>query len=239
MTTAASHDHAVTPAHSPSAGGDRTNQRAQALADRLELGARALAAFASGLTDGEWNTRIPGDGRTVGVVVHHVASVYPVEIQLAQTLAAGQPIVGVTMDDVHAMNAAHARDYNAVTKETALNLLRGNSTAAAAAIRALERRRTQSRRSSLPLLRCAGDLSVRPRGSRRCDTVTTTSRGCEPRVEGVNPTGCRAAAHAGARSSRWSSQPACMGARGGWAARRRSTARSIPASPPASGWQPS
>ncbi len=137
MTTAASHDHAATPAHSPSAGGDRTNQRAQALADRLELGARALAEFASGLTDGEWNTRIPGDGRTVGVVVHHVASVYPVEIQLAQTLAAGQPIVGVTMDDVHAMNAAHARDYSAVTKQTALNLLRGNSTVAAAAIRSL------------------------------------------------------------------------------------------------------
>jgi len=41
------------------------------------------------------------------------------------------------MDDVHAMNAAHARDYSAVTKQTALNLLRGNSTVAAAAIRSL------------------------------------------------------------------------------------------------------
>jgi hypothetical protein len=32
----------------------------------------------------------PGDGRKVGVVVHHVASVYPIEIQLAQTLASAR-----------------------------------------------------------------------------------------------------------------------------------------------------
>ena len=70
-------------------------------------------------------------------IVHHVATMYPLEIKLAQTLAAGQPVVGVTMDDVHALNAAHASDNEAVTKEAALNLLRTNSAAAAAAIRAL------------------------------------------------------------------------------------------------------
>jgi DinB superfamily len=113
------------------------NQRANALADRLEQGARALAVFASALTDAEWNTRVPKDGRKVGVVVHHVASVYPVEIQLAQTLAKGQAVVGVTMDDVHAMNAKHAQENDGVTKEAALELLRRNSAVAATAIRAL------------------------------------------------------------------------------------------------------
>ena len=62
----------------------------------LEQGAQALAAFASALTAEEWQTRIPGDGRKVGVVVHHVASVYPLEIQLAQTIAGGHPVAGVT-----------------------------------------------------------------------------------------------------------------------------------------------
>jgi hypothetical protein len=62
---------------------------------------------------------------------------YPLEIQLAQTLAAGKPIVGVTWDAVHEINAGHAREYDAVTKEAALDLLRRNSAAAAAAIRAL------------------------------------------------------------------------------------------------------
>ena len=112
-------------------------QRGQLLADRLEQGARALIALASSLTDEQWQTRLPKDGRTIGVVVHHVASVYPIEVQLAQTLAEGKPITGVTMDDVHAMNAKHATDNSTVTKEAALDLLRRNSAAAAAAIRAL------------------------------------------------------------------------------------------------------
>jgi hypothetical protein len=113
------------------------SQRTKALADRLEQGARALATFASALTDAEWQTRAPKDGRKVGVIVHHVASVYPLEIQLAQTLAGGKPVVGVTLDAVHEMNAGHAKDHDAVTKEAALDLLRRNSAAAAAAIRAL------------------------------------------------------------------------------------------------------
>jgi hypothetical protein len=110
---------------------------AAALADRLEQGARALADFASGLTDAQWRTRVPHDGRTVGVVVHHVASVYPIEIQVAQAVTGGQPVTGLTWDDIHTMNAGHATDNAAVTKEAALGLLRRNSAAAAAAIRAL------------------------------------------------------------------------------------------------------
>jgi hypothetical protein len=114
-----------------------THQRANALADRLELGASALAAFAHGLSDPEWQTRLPGDGRKVGVVVHHVASVYPLEIQLALTLADGERVTGVTMYDVHELNARHAKEQDAVTKEEAVNLLRRNSLSAAAAIRRL------------------------------------------------------------------------------------------------------
>ena len=113
------------------------SQRTNALADRLEQGARALAAFASGLTDAEWQTRVPKDGRKVGVIVHHVASVYPLEIQLAQTLAEGKPVAGVTWDAVNEMNAGHAKEHDTVTKDTTLELLRRNSTAAATAIRAL------------------------------------------------------------------------------------------------------
>lgn len=113
------------------------SQRANALAERLEQGAKALATLASGLTDAQWQTRIPKDGRKVGVVVHHVATMYPLEIQLAQTLAGGKPIAGVTWDAIHELNAKHAKEHDAVTKEAAQDLLRRNSAAAAAAIRAL------------------------------------------------------------------------------------------------------
>src|SRR4029078_3373612 len=113
------------------------SKRSYELARRLELGALALEAFASSLTEFEWQSRVPGDGRKIGVVVHHVASVYPIEIQLAQSLAKGQAIEGVTGEVINKMNAAHAKEFDGVTKEEALELLRRNSAVAAAAIRTL------------------------------------------------------------------------------------------------------
>jgi hypothetical protein len=68
------------------------SQRTNALADRLEQSANALAQFAEALTDAEWRIRVPRDGRTIGVIIHHVASVYALEIQLAQMVADGKSI---------------------------------------------------------------------------------------------------------------------------------------------------
>jgi hypothetical protein len=113
------------------------SSRSNALADRLEQGARALASLAGSLTDHELQSRIPHDGRKIGVVVHHVATMYPLEIQLAQKLAAGEAVAGVTWDMVHEMNARHAESHDGVTRQEAVDLLRHNSAMAAAAIRAL------------------------------------------------------------------------------------------------------
>jgi hypothetical protein len=112
--------------------------RATALAERLDAGARALAAFAATLSDAEWRRPFgTTDKRTIGVIVHHVASIYPLEIQLAQQLAAGNAITGVTWGAVAEVNAAHAKDNPSPTKEEALGLLARNSALASAAIRAL------------------------------------------------------------------------------------------------------
>jgi hypothetical protein len=116
---------------------EKMSQRSDALAERLEQGAQALAAFAGSLTPAEWQSRVPRDGRKVGVVVHHVATMYPLEIKLAETLAGGQPVVGLSWDDVHQLNAGHAKEYDGVAKEATLALLERNSAAAAAAIRQL------------------------------------------------------------------------------------------------------
>ena len=140
---------------STSPGGTR-NQRSEALATRLENGATALAAFAATLSEADWQTRLPKDGRKVGVVVHHVARMYPIEIQLAGLLAAGQPITGVTWDAVDTINRDHAKENDDVAKEAALALLRTNSAAAAMAIRAftdreLDRAAPVSLNSDAPL----------------------------------------------------------------------------------------
>jgi len=113
-----------------------TNRRAQTLAKRIEEGATALAAFAEGLSDGEWRTPISAtDRRPVGVVVHHVASVYPIEIQLAQAIANGKAVTDVTWEVVADLNAQHAQEQAGVTKDATLELLRRNSREAAAAVR--------------------------------------------------------------------------------------------------------
>lgn len=114
------------------------NPRARALAERIEQGAAALAAFAEKLTDAEWNTVVPGDGRTVGLTVHHVANMYPIEVELAQVLASGKPIEGVTWDAVAGINKKHAHEHAKCTKAEALEFLRRNSKAAADAVRAMK-----------------------------------------------------------------------------------------------------
>jgi len=118
-------------------GAERPSARAHALALRLERGVRALADLAAGLTGEQWVTRLPGDGRKVGVVVHHVASMYPLEINLAEVLAGGMPITGVAWPGVHEINARHAVEFDAVEPRVALDLLEANGAAAAAAIRRL------------------------------------------------------------------------------------------------------
>ena len=113
------------------------NRRAQSLADRIEEGAAALAAFAEGLSEAEWRTPVSGsDRRSIGVIVHHVASVYPVEIDLARAIASGKAVTDVTWEVIAELNAKHAREQAGVTKAAALELLRRNSREAAVAVRA-------------------------------------------------------------------------------------------------------
>ena len=110
------------------------------LSTMIGLGRAPMAAegtFPFTLTDAEWQTPLPHDGRTVGVVVHHVAAVYPIEVQLAAGVADGHPVTGLVMDNIHDMNAQHAKEFATVTKEAAIELLRRNSAEAAAAIRRL------------------------------------------------------------------------------------------------------
>ena len=110
--------------------------RAEALADRIVLGARNLSVFAGGMSDAEWRRAVLPDGRTAGVIVHHVASMYPVEVDLARTLAAGQPITGLTWGHVAEINAKHAREHAGTTVHEAIDLLGRNAKAAADAIHA-------------------------------------------------------------------------------------------------------
>jgi hypothetical protein len=113
------------------------NRRADLLAARIEEGAAGLAAFAEGLSEAEWNTPVTAsDRRSVGLIVHHVANMYPIEIDVARVIAGGKAITDVTWEVVAELNAKHAGEHAGVTKAAALELLRRNSREAAAAVRA-------------------------------------------------------------------------------------------------------
>ena len=112
-------------------------RRSELLADRIEEGAAGLAAFAEGLSESEWGTPVSGsDRRPVGVIVHHVASVYPIEIDLARAIASGKAVTDATWEVVAGLNGKHAQENAEVSKAAAVELLRRNSREAAAAVRA-------------------------------------------------------------------------------------------------------
>jgi hypothetical protein len=115
------------------------SRRAESLANRIEEGAAGLAAFAEGLSEADWRATVKeseGRGRSVGVIVHHVATMYPIEIDVARAVAGGKAVTDVTWEVVAQLNAKHAQDQAGVTKAAALELLRKNSREAAAAVRA-------------------------------------------------------------------------------------------------------
>ncbi len=114
------------------------SHRAELLAKRIEEGADTLASFVHDLSEAEWQLPVsPTDRRSIGVIVHHVASVYPVEIDLAELIASGKAVTDVTWEVVADLNGKLAAEHINVTKVAALELLRRNSREAAAAVRAL------------------------------------------------------------------------------------------------------
>lgn len=113
----------------------QNSSRSEQLAERILNGAQTLRKLASTLTEEQWNSPVIGDGRSIGVVIHHVASSYPMEIELAQLLANGNAITGATMEVVDQINATHASQFAKVQLNETLDLLRSNSEQAAETVR--------------------------------------------------------------------------------------------------------
>ena len=113
------------------------SMRANQLADRIEKGANQLIALAEKLSQAEWQTICPSEKRTIEVLIHHVASSYPVEVNLIRALASGEAIEGVTWVMVDQMNLEHANSEAKCSKTETLALLKENSALAADTVRSL------------------------------------------------------------------------------------------------------
>ena len=80
---------------------------------------------------------VPPDGRQVGVIIHHVASMYPIEIHIATEIARGNPVVGVTWAAVSLRSTRSTRrNTRRPAKRKRLSSSGGTADAAAEAVRA-------------------------------------------------------------------------------------------------------
>ena len=111
------------------------SKRAEAIADRIDQGTEALAAFSESLSEAEWQTVVPNEERTVAALVRHAADVFPFFIDWARALADGKPITGLTWDDVAQMNAQHAQEHATADKQETIELLRTKSKLASDKVR--------------------------------------------------------------------------------------------------------
>ena len=105
--------------------------RSENLASRLVEGANALASYVEKLTPPEWDSLVPNEQRSVGTLVHHVAVAFAAEMDLAKSLAAGNPLVGVTWAMVDGMNAEHTAAHQTVPQAETIAMLRVNGQKAA------------------------------------------------------------------------------------------------------------
>lgn len=110
-------------------------KRAEALAERIAQGHRELIAFIEAPSEADWHTHCSNEDRSVGVLVHHVASMLPGELDMIRAVASGQPVTGITPELLDEMNAQHAKEYADCTREETLDLLERNSAMVVSAIR--------------------------------------------------------------------------------------------------------
>lgn len=111
--------------------------QADILARRVEQGALNFIATVEGFSPEQWKTLCSNEQRTVGVLVHHVGTMYPLEANVVSTLAADENMPGLDWDAVDGMNAEHAAANVDADKETTIDLVRTNVVIAAEAVRNL------------------------------------------------------------------------------------------------------
>lgn len=112
-------------------------ESARELAERFERINDEVIAVVEACSDEQWQTLVPDEGRTVGVVCHHVGGAYRFLTQLIQALSSGAAGPLVDMEAIHAANAQHMERYASCTKDEALAVLRGNAGTARAAVEGL------------------------------------------------------------------------------------------------------
>jgi len=111
--------------------------RAEQLASKFDQSCQEFNTVVEKLNDAEWKKVTEAEKWSVGVVAHHVAGGCAAIAGLVERVAKGQPLPGLTMEQIHENNAKHAKEFAGVTKAETLALLKTNGANASSIVRAL------------------------------------------------------------------------------------------------------
>jgi hypothetical protein len=111
--------------------------RAETLVAQFEAATNEAVETIQGCPDTTWKATTPNDGRTVGVVAHHIATGDVPISGLVQAIANAQPMPPLTPEMLNQGNALHAQQFANVTQAETVQLLQQNSAIAASAVRGL------------------------------------------------------------------------------------------------------
>jgi Mycothiol maleylpyruvate isomerase N-terminal domain len=111
--------------------------KAEALAKQYEAKVQEATAVLERLSDADWKKTTSGEKWTVAVVAHHLAGAHEPIAGIVKTVASGQSLPGLTMEQLHDMNAAHAKEHAMCTKAETIALHKKGAAAAAAIVRGL------------------------------------------------------------------------------------------------------
>ena len=111
--------------------------RAEQLVGKFDQSCKEFTAVVEKLSDAEWKKETAGEKWSVGVVAHHVAGGCAAIAGLVQVVAKGQPLPGLTMEQIHENNAKHAKEFAGVTKAETLTLFKANAANASSMVRGL------------------------------------------------------------------------------------------------------
>ena len=103
-----------------------------------QVNADAIQAV-EGCSEAKWQAKSEAEGWTAAALAHHVAAAHTGIFSLVQTIASGQelPKREPQPDSFEDGNARHAREFETVSKQDVLALLRNAATTVPAGLRAL------------------------------------------------------------------------------------------------------
>ncbi len=111
--------------------------RAESLANQFEAANNEVIAAVETCPDDKWKAATPNDGRTLNCVADHIADGNQAIAGFVQALANGQPLPGITPQQLDQLNAERAQKQANVGKADVSSALRQSGAAAASTVRGL------------------------------------------------------------------------------------------------------